>query len=159
LTEIEEALRYLEPLCKSHFRSPTEDDHGPCYHLARGYEPFVRRHAMDVVMIDLAWNGLSESRRIAELAGIHDLPVTPHNYYSHLSTFMSAHFSAAVPNAREMEVDIDDVPWKDDLVTVQPEIKDGYMTIPTAPGWGTDLNEEALKAHLWKTDGDNWKGY
>ncbi len=38
LTEIEEALRYLEPLCKSHFRSPTEDDHGPCYHLARGYE-------------------------------------------------------------------------------------------------------------------------
>lgn len=38
LAEIEEAVPYLEPLCKNHFRSPTADDHGPCYHLARGYE-------------------------------------------------------------------------------------------------------------------------
>ena len=31
---------------------------------------------------------------------------------------MSAHFCAAIPNFRVMEIDIDDVPWKDDLVTV-----------------------------------------
>ena len=48
-----------------------------------------------------------------------------------------------------MEIDIDDVPWKDDLVTEVPEIADGCMTVPTGPGWGTDLNEEVARAHPW----------
>ena len=48
-----------------------------------------------------------------------------------------------------MEIDIDDVPWKDDLTTAAPEITDGYMTVPTAPGWGADLNEEVALAHPW----------
>jgi len=50
---------------------------------------------------------------------------------------------------RIMEIDIDDVPWKDDLTTAQPEIIDGYMTIPTVPGWGADLNEEIAREHPW----------
>ena len=49
-----------------------------------------------------------------------------------------------------MEIDIDDVPWKDDLVTNNPEIIDGYMTIPSGPGWGTDINEEVARAHPWE---------
>ena len=49
-----------------------------------------------------------------------------------------------------MEIDIDDVPWKDDLVTNKPEIIDGYMTIPAEIGWGTDINEEVLKEHPWE---------
>ena len=49
-----------------------------------------------------------------------------------------------------MEIDIDDVPWKDDLVTNKPEIIDGYMTIPSGPGWGADINEEVAKAHPWE---------
>jgi len=51
-----------------------------------------------------------------------------------------------------MESDVDDVPWKDDLVTEKPDIIDGYMTVPAGPGWGTDLNEEIAREHLW---GDN----
>jgi galactonate dehydratase len=46
-----------------------------------------------------------------------------------------------------MEIDIDDVAWKDDLVTHPPEIIDGYLCLPDRPGWGTDVNEEAVKAH------------
>jgi L-alanine-DL-glutamate epimerase-like enolase superfamily enzyme len=38
------------------------------------------------------------------------LNVAPHNYYSHLSTLMSAHLCAVLPNVRIMEIDIDDVP-------------------------------------------------
>ena len=60
---------------------------------------------------------------------------------------MSAHLCAAVPNFRIMEIDIDDVPWKDDIVTVVPEIENGQLRVPDAPGWGTDLNEEAIRAH------------
>jgi L-alanine-DL-glutamate epimerase-like enolase superfamily enzyme len=46
-----------------------------------------------------------------------------------------------------MEIDIDDVPWKDDLVTNPPRIANGRMTIPNGPGWGTEVVEEALLAH------------
>jgi L-alanine-DL-glutamate epimerase-like enolase superfamily enzyme len=60
---------------------------------------------------------------------------------------MSAHLAAVIPNFAIMETDVDDVPWKDDLVTQAPTIKDGVMTVPQGPGWGTDVNEEALRAH------------
>ena len=48
-----------------------------------------------------------------------------------------------------MEIDIDDVPWKDDLTTATPELIDGYMTVPNKPGWGVDINEEVARAHPW----------
>ena len=53
-------------------------------------------------------------------------------------------------------IDIDDVPWKDELVTNLPAIDSGEMKIPTGPGWGTDLNEEVVKKHLWKDKKANW---
>jgi len=53
-----------------------------------------------------------------------------------VSTLMSAHFCAAIPNFRIMEVDVDDVPWKDDLVTEPPRIENGQLIMPTKPGWG-----------------------
>ena len=46
-----------------------------------------------------------------------------------------------------MEIDIDDVPWKDDLVTYVPEIEDGYLKLPPGPGWGADLDLDAIAAH------------
>jgi L-alanine-DL-glutamate epimerase-like enolase superfamily enzyme len=48
-----------------------------------------------------------------------------------------------------VDVAIVDVPWKDDLVTVAPTIEAGEMLLPTAPDWGTDVNEEAVRAHSW----------
>jgi galactonate dehydratase len=52
-----------------------------------------------------------------------------------------------VPNLRIMEIDLDTVPWYDDLVTVKPVIRDGHLHLPTGPGWGADVNEEAVRAH------------
>jgi galactonate dehydratase len=46
-----------------------------------------------------------------------------------------------------MEIDIDDVPWKKDLVTNPPVIQDGSMMLPTGPGWGADIDEDVLRAH------------
>jgi galactonate dehydratase len=64
-----------------------------------------------------------------------------------MSTLMSAHFCAAVSNFRIMEIDIDDVPWKDDLVTEPPRIENGHLTMPTKPGWGADIDEDEVKRH------------
>jgi L-alanine-DL-glutamate epimerase-like enolase superfamily enzyme len=46
-----------------------------------------------------------------------------------------------------MEIDIDDVPWKGDLVTEPPRIENGHMIIPIKPGWGADINENAVRKH------------
>ena len=33
-----------------------------------------------------------------------------------------------------LEVDVDDVPWKDDIVTVVPRVERGVLTLPSGPG-------------------------
>ncbi len=101
-------------------------------------------------MIDVPWNGFSQSKKIGDLAEVYQHNVAPHNYYSHLSTFVSASLCATLPNVRIMEIDIDDVPWKDELTTTKPEIIDGYMTVPSGPGWGIEINEEVARAHPWE---------
>ena len=122
----------------------------------REYIPYFESRAADVFMVDVPWNGFSPSKKIGDLAEVYQFNVAPHNYYSHLATFISASLCAVLPNVRIMEVDIDDVPWKDDLTTHAPEIVDGYMKIPTGPGWGTELNEEVVKAHLWDDRRGDW---
>ena len=122
---------------------------GESINTLRYYRPFLESHAMDVAMIDVPWTGLVEAARIASLADANDILVAPHNYYSHLGTYMSLALCAVVPNLRIMETDVDDVPWKDDLITESPEVADGYMTVPNRPGWGADLNEEVARAHPW----------
>lgn len=115
--------------------------------LMREFIPYFEKHAADVFMVDIPWNGFSQSKKIGDLAEVYQLNVAPHNYYSHLSSFISANLCAVLPNVRIMEIDIDDVPWKDDLVTKVPEIVDGYMVIPSGPGWGTEVDEGALNEH------------
>jgi L-alanine-DL-glutamate epimerase-like enolase superfamily enzyme len=122
---------------------------GENLYAVRGFRPFFDAHAMDVAMVDVIWNGMAQSKKIADMAEVYEMNVAPHNYYSHLATMISAHFCAAIPNLRILEVDVDDVPWKDELVTNVPEIKDGYMTVPRRPGWGADLNEKVVHAHPW----------
>ncbi|HWL05610.1 MAG TPA: mandelate racemase/muconate lactonizing enzyme family protein [Xanthobacteraceae bacterium] len=116
-------------------------------HGTRAYRPYFQNYAVDVSVVDVPWNGLWESVRIATLADAYEVDCAPHNFYGHLATMMSAHFCAAIPNFRIMEIEVDDVPWKDDLVTVAPVIENGELLVPTTPGWGCDVNEEALKAH------------
>ena len=115
----------------------------------KGYQPYLERHAMDVCMIDLPWNGYIESRRIAALADMYETMVAPHNYYSHLSTFMSAHLCASVPNVKIMETDVDSVPWRDDIITELPDIRDGYLSLTKKPGIGAELNEKEIAKHPW----------
>lgn len=113
----------------------------------RQYKPFFNARAMDVAIIDVLWNGLLESLDIATMADAFELNVAPHNFYSHLSSLISAHFCALVPNFRIMELEIDDVPWKDDLVTETPVVDRGCFVLPTLPGWGAEINEEVAAAH------------
>lgn len=122
----------------------------------REFIPYFECRAADVYMIDIPWNGFAQAKKVGDLAEVYQLNVAPHNYYSHLASFISASLCAVLPNVRIMEIDIDDVPWKDELTSSIPEIVDGHMKVPTAPGWGADMNEEVLRAHPWEKGKSNW---
>ncbi len=117
----------------------------------RDFKPFFEAYAMDVPIIDVIWNGYMESLKIAAMADVYEMNVAPHNFYGHLSSVISAHFCAAVPNFRIMETDIDAVPWRDELVDQPPVIENGEFVLPTKPGWGVNVNEAAVRAHPPKT--------
>jgi galactonate dehydratase len=115
----------------------------------RQFRPFFEAQSMDVASVDVIWNGFHQAKKIADLAETFEVNCAPHNYYSHLATFISAQWCAAIPNVRMLEVDVDDVPWREELTTAVPEIRDGALTIPTVPGWGADVNEDVLREHPW----------
>ena len=145
------------PQALSHIRRQTSIPvaSGECLFGRRDYLPFFESQAMDIAIIDTPWNGVAESLKIAAMADTFEINVAPHNFYGDLATMMNAHFSAVVPNFQIMEIDMDTVPWHGDLATVRPNIKNGYLTLPTGPGWGTDVNEEAVLAHPVKTLNDS----
>ena len=113
----------------------------------RGYREFFERQAVDVAIVDTPWNGVAESLKIAAMADTYEINIAPHNFYGHLATMMNAHFCAVTPNFRIMEIDVDAVPWLDELYTVTPTIEQGHLLLPTGPGWGTEVNEAAVRKH------------
>ncbi len=127
--------------------------HAPCpiascetLHGRRDFRPFFEAYAMDVPIVDVPWNGLAESLKIAAMADAYEMNVAPHNFYGQLCSFISAHFCAAVPNFRIMEIDLDSAPWRDEFVTATPVIENGMLVLSDAPGWGADIDEAAVRA-------------
>ncbi len=139
------ALHYI----RSHTTIPVASCE--CLFGRKDYRPYFENQSMDVAIIDAPWNGVAESLKIANMADTYEVNIAPHNFYSHLATMMSAHLCALAPNLRIMETDPDYIPWQDDFVTVKPDIRDGYLHLPTGPGWGTEINEDAVRAHPAKT--------
>ena len=115
----------------------------------RQYQPYFRKRAMDTVKVDVQWQGFSQAKKVADLAEVYVLNIAPHNYNSHLSSFQSLNLCAAVSNVRIMESDVDSAPWRDELTTAVPDVADSHMSIPTAPGWGCDLDEKAARKYAW----------
>jgi L-alanine-DL-glutamate epimerase-like enolase superfamily enzyme len=140
-----------DPAALAHIRAGTATPIASCETLLgrRAYRPFLEAQAVDVAIVDVAWNGLAESVRIASQAESHELNVAPHSANGPLHDLMSAHFSAAVPNLHVMEIEVDDVPWKDEFLSVPRIIEHGEIKVPVTPGWGAEINEEALIARPW----------
>lgn len=112
----------------------------------RQFRPFLEHNAVDVAIVDVPWNGILEAVKIASMCEAFEINCAPHNFYGNLSTMMSAHFCASIANFRIMEIDIDDVPWKDEVVS-PPRIENGHLLLPDAPGWGCTVDEAAIRRH------------
>jgi len=130
-------------------RAPMPICSGENLYGSRAFRPYFEAAGLDVASVDVIWNGFHQAKKIADLAETFEVSCAPHNYYSHLATFIGAQWCAAIPNARILEFDVDDVPWRDDMVTAVPEIAGGELRVPTGAGWGVDVVEAVLRAHPW----------
>ena len=110
----------------------------------RAFRPFFDAYSTDVAIIDVIWNGFLESIKIASMAEAYEVNCAPHNYYGHLCSAISAHFSAVVPNFRVMEIDIDSVSWRDELFINAPVIENGELISRRAR---LERGNEDVRAH------------
>jgi L-alanine-DL-glutamate epimerase-like enolase superfamily enzyme len=117
----------------------------------RALRPFLDETAVDVAIIDPQWNGLVESMKMASLVDSYDVNVAPHNFHGQMSTLMGAHMAAAISNFKIMEFVVDEAAWTRDFLTDPLVINGGELLVPTTPGWGSDINEEAVRARPAKT--------
>ena len=112
-----------------------------------GFREALALGALDIALPDFQkCGGLSEGKRIAELADMHDLPISPHNISGPIGTLASAHVAAAIPNFKSLEFHALDVPFFDELLTGgDPLIIDGHLELPAGAGLGRDLNLDVAR--------------
>ncbi len=89
--------------------------------------------------------GITNLKKIAALGEAHYVQVAPHNPLSCVLTAACVQVDAAIHNfaIQEYPGDEYDAP-KRDLVQTPLRREGGYLLLPTAPGLGIDLNEEAF---------------
>lgn len=115
-----------------------------------GYRPFLELQAIDVAMPDIAWNGISMGKKIANLCELYYVPVAPHNCMSPLCTLITANLCASIQNFLVMEFEVDDVPWRDKVISEPLRTRNGYLELPRKPGYGVDLDEDEIARHPYK---------
>jgi L-alanine-DL-glutamate epimerase-like enolase superfamily enzyme len=110
----------------------------------------IDTQAVDIVQPDIMYmGGLSRTLSVAAMAASAGLPCTPHSANLSLVTICTMHFLGAIPNpGKYLEFSIegpDYYPWQQGLFVGDPfAIRDGQVTIPSAPGWGVEIDPEWL---------------
>jgi galactonate dehydratase len=119
---------------------------GECNYTKYEFRDLLQLQALDIVQPDICvCGGFLEMKKIAAMAEAHYVMVAPHNPMGPLATTVNVHFAASTPNFLVLEYHPDDVAPRKDLLKEPLMVKDGYVPVPTKPGWGVELNEEAFK--------------
>jgi len=111
-----------------------------------GFEPLCRRRALDVIMPDVKHcGGILEGRKIAAVADVHGVVVSPHNPAGPVSTAASAQLCAGLANFGILEYAWGEVDWRGDLVDPPERISGGELVLSDRPGLGVALAPAALR--------------
>ena len=124
---------------------------GENLYLRHGFRDLIEKHAVDIIMPDIPkCGGLSECRKIANMAEIYSMPFAPHNVSSPIGSMASAHVCATIPNFLVLEFHWTKRDyWKTIIAEKRDIIKDGFIELSDAPGIGVTLDEEVAKAHQY----------
>ena len=123
---------------------------GENLYLRYGFKELLEKQAADIIMPDISkCGGLSECRKIANMAEMYYIPFAPHNNSSALSTVGDAHVCASVPNFLALEFHrFNDPTWDDVLMSDKSVIQNGHVVLTEKPGLGVELNEDFLSAQM-----------
>jgi galactonate dehydratase len=110
--------------------------------------PFLKAGLIDVAQPDVCHaGGITELRKIASLCETFGVTMAPHNPLGPIATMVNVHLGLSISNFLIQEVMRSDVPWRGDIVHGVPEIKNGYIHPPTAPGIGVEFDEAEAAKH------------
>ena len=100
----------------------------------------------DVAIVDVSWaGGVTEARRVADLANERSVQVAFHNCSGPVTFVASLHLAATSRTAATQEIVRAFLfGWHRDLVTQLPELHDGHVRPPTGPGLGIALQADLL---------------
>ena len=128
---------------------------GENLYLRSGFRDLIEKHAVDIIMPDIPkCGGLSECRKIANMAETYYMPFAPHNVSSPIGTMASAHVCATVPNFLVLEFHWFHRDYWQTITDGGEIIKDGRIVMSDKPGIGLELNEEVARAHQYP--GTTW---
>jgi galactonate dehydratase len=113
-----------------------------------GFGPLCREQAVDVIMPDVKHcGGLLEARKIAAVAELDGVAVSPHNPSGPVATAASAQLCAGLPNFEILEMQWGEATWRGDLVDPPERFENGSIAVPDGPGLGIELNEAVAREH------------
>lgn len=58
--------------------------------------------------------------------------------------------AASIPNFAVLEMKVDDVPWRNELLARPILPVDGLFAIPTGPGLGIEVDWDVVRAHPYQ---------
>ena len=113
-----------------------------------GFGPLCREQAVDVIMPDVKHcGGLHEARKIAAVAELDGVAVSPHNPSGPVATAASAQLCAGLANFEILEMQWGEAMWRGDLVEPPERFENGSVAVPEGPGLGVELNNSVVREH------------
>jgi len=118
-----------------------------------GFEPLLGRRAVDYAQPDLcATGGISEGMKIATLASLYGIHVTPHAWGSAVGLAAALHFYAALPPPparlppaeKLLEYDRTENPFRTEIVRSPIRFSRGQLFVPQSPGLGIEVLPKRL---------------
>jgi len=128
------------------------------------FRELLEKNALGILQPDICHaGGMSELKKIASAAETYYVTLAPHNSNGPISTVASLHLDMSIPNLLMQELVLSLLPRYNELLTSPLEIEDGHAVPPGGPGWGTDLNEDALEQYPPHTftpvESEGYRGY
>ncbi len=127
---------------------------GECEFTRWGFREVFLRRAIDIVQPDTcAAGGLSECKKIADMAAAFGVRYVPHVWGTGIGLAASLQLLAVLPHVpprltpREpmLELDRSEHPFRQAILKTPIEAVDGRVTIPTGPGLGIEVDRAALE--------------
>jgi D-arabinonate dehydratase/D-galactarolactone cycloisomerase len=111
------------------------------------FNDFLVDGGFDLVQPDVSRaGGLSESKRISDLADSYNVPFAPHvSIGTAIYMAASLHWAAAGPNLMMCEWPIEQGVIGNDILETPFDFADGYVELSARPGLGLAIDEEALR--------------